>query len=124
MISSIKFIDTNLFVRRWDDQKIEDFIDALNPEEYCTSVLVLIETYHKLQSRHFTENFDYIRSLMGVLTVFDIIQDDFFNAIKNPLDIDINDRVHLAVMKRNNINTIISYDTDFDKEKSMVREEL
>lgn len=124
MTSTIKFIDANIFIRRWSDPAVEHFINFLEPEEYCTSVLVLIEAYHHLQKRNFTGTFGYLRTIMGTIKVYDIIQDDLFSAIKNPLPIRINDRIHIAVMKRNNIQTIISYDTDFDKEKEIRREEV
>jgi len=61
---------------------------------------------------------------MGAIKVYDILQDDFFNAIKNTLNININDKIHLAVMKRNNIHTIVSFDRDFDKDGTIVREEI
>lgn len=124
MISLIKFIDTNVFIKRWTDTTVEGFFNNLEPENYCTSVLVLIEVHHKLEKKRVKSAFQFIRSIMGVVKVFDVTQDDLFNAIKNPLDVHINDKIHIAVMKRNNIQTIVSYDTDFDKEKGIRREEV
>ena len=118
----IRFVDANIFIRRWSDPKIEQFVNSLCREEYATSVLVLAEVHHKL--KHFTEIFEYIRNIMGTLTVYDVTQEDFFNAMKSNLDININDKLHLAVMKRNNIRTITSFDTDFDRDKTIVREEV
>ena len=42
----------------------------------------------------------------------------------NPLEININDRIHIAVMRNNDVNTIISFDKDFDRDKTIKREEL
>lgn len=36
----------------------------------------------------------------------------------------INDKIHTAAMKNNGLNTIISYDKNFDKDKTIKREEL
>lgn len=124
MTSSIKFIDANVFVHRWDDPRIEEFINSLHRDHYCTSVLVLIETYYKLKQKNFTKVFEYIRSIMGTITVYDTTQEDLFNAMKSSLDVNINDKVHIATMKRNNITSIVSFDTDFDKDKGIVREEV
>lgn len=118
----IKFIDANIFIRRWSDPKIEHFVNSMQRDECCTSVLVLAEVYHKL--RHFTEIFEYLRNILGTITVYDVTQEDFFNAMKSNLNININDKVHLAVMKRNNIITIVSFDRDFDKDKTIGREEV
>jgi len=124
MISMVKFIDANIFIQRWSNPQIAAFLNTLNPEEHATSVLVLAEVYDKMELKKLTHAFSYIRGLMGALTVFPIIQDDLFWAIKNPLPLRINDRLHLAVMKRNNVQVLISYDADFDHDKSMIREEL
>ena len=61
---------------------------------------------------------------MGSIQIFDVTQNDLFNAIKNPINIDINDKIHIEVMKNNNINTIISFDKDFDKDRTVIREEI
>ena len=120
----IKFIDANIFIGRWDNPKAEQLTNLLDREQHCTSVLVLIEVEHKLRKKKVENIFDYIRGIMGSIPVFDVIQEDLFNALKNNLNIDINDKIHIAVMKRNNIHNIISLDRDFDKEKSIQREEL
>ena len=61
---------------------------------------------------------------MGSITVYEFTKDDLFNAIKNSSDLNINDKIHIEVMKRNNVNVIISFDKDFDREKTIKREEL
>lgn len=124
MISMIKFIDTNIFIERWSNPKVKEFTDFLNREEHCTSVLVLAEVYHKLKLKNIKNIFDYIRGVMGAINVYDFTKNDLFNAIKNPSDLNINDKVHIEIMKRNNVDTIISFDKDFDREKTIIREEL
>jgi len=124
MISMIKFIDTNVFIERWTNKKAEELINNLNPDEHCTSVLVLAELFHKLKKKGVKNNYDYVKTIMGSLKVYEINQSDLFNAIKNPIDIDINDRINIEVMKRNGIINMISYDKDFDKDKTIIREEL
>lgn len=119
-----KFIDANIFIERWSNPKAEKFTESLQREEHYTSVLVLAEVYHKLQKKKVTLIFEYIRNIMGAIEIFDVTQDDIFTAMKSNLEININDRIHIATMKRNNIHTIISFDTDFDKDKSIRREEL
>ena len=118
-----KFVDSNIFIRRWDDKHVEDFIDSIEFGEYCTSVLVLSEVHHKLSKKNIKGAFKYIRNLMGSLVVHDFVKGDIFNAMKNPCNIGINDKIHIEIMKRNNINTIISYDKDFDQVKTIKREE-
>ena len=124
MISTIKFIDANIFILRWSNSIIKEFIDSLSIEKYCTSVLVLAEVYHKLKQKNIENVFDYIKGIMGTIKVYDFTQQELFDAIKNPLDININDKIHIAVMKNNNINTIISYDNGFDKDRMIKREEV
>ncbi len=123
MTSTTKFIDANIFIERWDNPKARQFIDDLDSESYCTSVLVLAEVYHKLQKKGVKNSFGYIKAIMGAIKVHDIMQTDLFNAMKNPLDININDKIHLEVMCRNGIDSIVSFDKDFDKDKSSTREE-
>lgn len=123
MISMAKFIDANVFIERWGNQKARHLIDNLDPESHCTSVLVLAEVYHKLQKRGVKNSFEYIRTIMGTIKVHELTQNDLFNAMKSPLDISINDKIHTEVMRRNNITAIISFDRDFDKDKTLTREE-
>ncbi len=118
-----KFIDANIFIERWSNSNAKEFIDNLSNGDYATSVLVLSEVYYKLEKKKIKNNFEYLRIIMGAVTVFDITQNDFFEAMKNPLQININDKIHLATMKRNNIKTIMSYNKDFDKDKTISREE-
>lgn len=124
MTYTIKFIDANIFILRWSDQKVKEFIDSLSFGDYCTSVLVLAEVHHKLKQKNIENVFEYIRGIMGTIKVYDFRQQDLFDAVKNPLDMSINDKIHIAVMKNNNIGTIISYDKSFDKDKAIRREEL
>lgn len=124
MIYMIKFIDANIFIERWSNQKAEKFLDNLNREEYCTSILVLTEVYHKLTKKNIKNTFDYIRTIMGMIRVHEITQEDLFNAAKSPIEMNINDKIHIAVMKRNSIKTIVSFDTDFDNDKTIIREEI
>ncbi|MBS3139139.1 type II toxin-antitoxin system VapC family toxin [Candidatus Woesearchaeota archaeon] len=118
-----KFIDANIFIERWNNPRVRELIDNLRREEYCTSVLVLTEVYHKLKKKNVKNAFEYVRNIMGVIKVYDIITDDLFNAIKSTLEININDKIHIATMKRNGLSIIISYDTDFDRDKTITREE-
>jgi predicted nucleic acid-binding protein len=120
----IKFIDANIFIRRWSDEKAREFINRLDREKYCTSVLVLSEVYHKLKKKNVENIFEYLKTILSAITVHDYTQNDLFNAIKSSLDININDKIHIEVMKRNNIQTIISFDKDFDRDKTLKREEL
>ncbi|MBI2143570.1 type II toxin-antitoxin system VapC family toxin [Candidatus Woesearchaeota archaeon] len=124
MTSTIKFIDANIFILRWSNPRIKEFIDSLSAEEHCTSVLVLAEVYHKLMQKNVENVFNYIRGIMGTITIYDFTQEELFDAMKNPLDIGMNDKTHIAVMKNSNINTIISFDKDFDRDKTIRREEL
>lgn len=119
----IKFIDANVFIERWNNPRAKEFIDKLDKSDYGTSVLVLSEVHHKLEKKKIKNIFEYIRTIMGAITIFEVTPTDFFDAMKNPLQININDKIHLAVIKRNNIQTIISYDKDFDKDKTISREE-
>ena len=120
----IKFIDANIFIERWSNPKAEEFTNSLNSENHCTSVLVLAEVYHKLKQKNIKNIFDYIRGIMGTIKVYEFIRNDLFNAIKNPLDLNINDKIHIEIMKRNKVLTIVSYDEDFDRVKTIIREEL
>lgn len=124
MTSTTKFIDANIFILRWGNPKVKEFIDSLNREEHCTSVLVLAEVYHKLKQKKIENVFNYIRGILGTIKVYDFTQDELFEAIKNPLEININDKIHIAVMKNNDISTVISFDKDFDMDKTIKREEL
>ena len=124
MTSTIKFIDANIFIERWNNPYVREFINNLDSTKHCTSVLVLTEVYHKLHKRKIRTAFEYIRTIMGSIQIFDVTQNDLFNAIKNPINIDINDKIHIEVMKNNNINTIISFDKDFDKDRTVIREEI
>ncbi len=119
----IKFIDANVFVRRWEDPACKRFLDAVNQDRFCTSVLALSEAHHKLERLGVKHVFEYVRDIMGLITVYNVLQDDLFSAMKNPLNMPINDKLHLAVMKRNFVDTIVSYDKDFDKDKTITREE-
>lgn len=120
----MKFVDANIFIERWiNNLKAEDLINNLNSEEYCTSVLVLSEVYNKLTKKNVSHAFEYLREIMGAITVFDITQADLFKAISNTIPISINDKIHIAVMKRHDVSIIISYDKDFDKEKTLQRME-
>ncbi len=118
-----KFIDTNIFIERWGNERVRQFTESLNREENCTSVLVLTEVYHKLSKKKIKNIFEYVRAIMGAIKVHDILQEDLFNAMKNPIDVSINDKIHIAVMKRNKIQTLVSFDGGFDQDKTIEREE-
>lgn len=118
-----KFIDANIFIRRFNDPKVKEFTNQLNRDEHCTSVLVLAETYHKLKKYNVENTFGFFRTIMGAVEILDVTQSDFFLALTSNLDININDKIHIATMKRNSISTIISFDKDFEKEKTILREE-
>lgn len=118
-----KFIDTNIFIERWSNKNAKELTDNLDREKHCTSVLVLAEVYHKLKNKRIMNVFEYIRSIMGAITIYDFTKMDLFNGIKSKLDISVNDKINIAVMNRNSIRTIISYDRDFDKEKTIIRED-
>ena len=60
---------------------------------------------------------------MGTIQIFDVEKGDFFRAMSLGQSLQINDNIHVEVMKRNNITTIISYDKDFDAIKKITREE-
>ena len=122
MTSMIKFIDANVFIRRWDDSKVRAFVDSLEENEYATSTLVLTEVFHKLSKKKIQTSFEYVRSIMGAIRVFDVTQSDLFNAMKSSFEININDKIHIQTMKRHGINTIISFDKDFDRDKTIRRE--
>ena len=124
MTSTTKFIDANIFTLRWSNPKVKEFIDSLNREEHCTSVLVLAEVYYKLKQKKVENVFNYIRGILGTIKIHYFTQEELFEAIKSPLEININDKIHIAVMKKNNINTVISFDKDFDRDKTIKREEL
>ena len=121
-----KFIDANIFLLRWESRQVEQFIDSLKGDEHCTSVLVLTEVYHKLRQKNVSAQtaFSYIRGIMGTIKILDFTQEDLFDALRNQLEINVNDKVHISVMKNNGIGTIISYDKDFDRDKTTRREEL
>jgi len=118
-----KFIDANIFIERWTNLKAKEFLDKLDRELHSTSVLVLAEVAHKLKQKNIKSSFEYLRNIMGAIKVHDITQEELFNALKQQLDININDKIHIATMKSHQCNTIISYDTDFDKDKTIKREE-
>lgn len=124
MTSIIKFIDANVFIERWSNPKAEQLTNSLNREKHCTSVLVLAEVYHKLKLKNIKNIFEYIRGIMGSIRVYDFTQQNLFDAIKNPSDISINDKIHVSIMKNNSIDTIISFDKGFDRDKTIKREEL
>jgi len=120
----IKFIDANIFIEACINDETDDFLRNLDREKHCTSVLVLAEVYHKLKKKNVKNIFEYLRTIMGAISIHNFTQDDFFSAIKNLSELNINDKAHIEVMKRNKIDTIISFDTDFDREKTIKREEL
>lgn len=122
MTSTIKFIDANIFIERWSNERAKKLTDSLDREKHCTSVLVLAEVYHKLTKKNIENTFEYIRTIMGAINVYDFTQSDLFEAVKSKAEMNINDRIHIATMKRNNIYTIISFDGDFDKDKTIIRE--
>src|SRR3989344_9698793 len=103
MICMTKFIDANIFVRRFNDPKVMEFTNRLNREEHCTSILVLAETYHKLKKNNVENVFSFFRTIMGAVEILDVTQSDFFLALTSNLEINVNDKIHIATMKRNNI---------------------
>ncbi len=117
-----EFVDANIFIERWTNSKAEKYLDELGDNQ-CTSVLVLTEVFHKLNKKNISNAFQYLRQIMGVIEVYDITKNDLFNAMKNKIDININDKIHIEVMKRNNVVEIVSYDKDFDKDKIIIRKE-
>ncbi|HII71268.1 TPA: type II toxin-antitoxin system VapC family toxin [Candidatus Woesearchaeota archaeon] len=119
--STIRFIDANIFLSRWDDAAARDYLETLDPEKDYTSVTVLGEVYHVLTRKGVDDVFRLIRRLMAMTTVLEVTQDDLFNAVKNPIDIEINDKISIAVMRRNGIDTILSYDKGFDQDKTIKR---
>ena len=123
MTYTTKFIDANIFIERWTNPAARELTDSLDADEHHTSVLVLTEVYHKLARKGVRTAFDYVRAIMGAAKVHDTNQNDLFNAMKNPVQMNINDKIHLEVMMRNGISTIISYDKDFDRDKRVRREE-
>lgn len=123
MISTNKFIDANIFIERWTNPKAREFIDHLDHEHHFTSVLVLTEVYHKLMKKNIRHAFEYLRTIMGAIKVHEVTPNDLFNAMKDQTEMNINDKIHSAVMRRNNLITIVSFDTDFDRDKTLRREE-
>ena len=120
----MKFIDANVFIYRWNNPKVKEFVDSLEPGHYATSVLVLAEVYHKLRILKIDASESYCREIMGIIKVLDITQNDFFWALRSDLQIPINDRIHIATMKHHGLSTIISFDKDFDQDKTIIREEV
>ena len=114
-ISTLNFIDANIFLERWSNVKAASFLDKLDPSIHCTSVLVLSEVSYTMQNKRVEKVFECIRDIMGCVKVYDLCQVDLFNALKNPVDISFNDKLHIEVMKRNGVSTIVSYDKDFDE---------
>ena len=97
MISTTKFVDSNIFIERWSNEKAREFTDSLDREKHCTSVLVLAEVYHKLNKKNVENVFDFIRGIMGSIRVFNFTQQDLFDAIKSIADMNINDRINIAI---------------------------
>ena len=122
MTSMTKFVDANIIIRSWSDEAAEKLLDSFNKNEHATSVLALAEAYHKLEKKGIKDLFEFFRELLAGMEVFDITLEDFFNAIKNDLPLSINDRLHIEVMKRNDVRAIISYDKDFDHVPTITRE--
>ena len=123
MTSTTKFIDTNIFIERFSNPLAKNLTDHLDPEKHFTSVLVLSELYHKLQQKRIMSISSYIKGIMSAIRVEPITQNDLFNAMRNNSMLEINDRIHLEVMKRNNAHVIVSYDKGFDADPIIEREE-
>ncbi|MBI2139456.1 type II toxin-antitoxin system VapC family toxin [Candidatus Woesearchaeota archaeon] len=117
-----KFVDANIIIDSWSDPAVKKLVSEFNKEEYATSVLALAEAYHKLQKKGIENLFELFRELLANITVYDVSIGDFFNAIKSNAPLSINDKLHIEVMKRHDISTIISFDKDFDKVKTITRE--
>ncbi len=83
----------------------------------------MTEVVHVLERKGAENIFQYIRTLLFGTTVLEITQDDLFRALSNPAAIKVNDRINIQIMKRNNIDTILSFDKGFDKDKTIKREE-
>ncbi len=124
MTSMTKFVDANVIIGSWSDPAAENLMGALNKETHATSVLALAEAYRKLQKKGIGNLFEFFRELLANMAVYDVSIGDFFNAIKSNVQLSINDKMHIEVMKRNTISTIISFDKDFDKVNTITREEL
>lgn len=128
------FIDANIFIHAalGRDKKAEECRNFLKKVESGeqnshTSVLVLEEALKAIS--HFrgeSPSVEVINRFLRIknLTVLALAKEDLecsFEFFKKSLD--VHDSLHLAIMKKQGITTILSYDKDFDSIKGIKRVE-
>ena len=128
------FIDANIFImaslgRDKQSQKCRDFLARVESGEQksVTSVLVMAEALKIIGSRIGHEKaLPNVRRMMQIqnLLIENVLTQtlensfEFFGLGMQPMD-----SLHLAVMKKHGISTILSYDKDFDSIKGIKRVE-
>lgn len=124
------FLDTTfivgLFVSndQWHSQAAEIYKKIKN-ERLVISKLVIAETItvlkNKLETKDISEIYKSIPRLFDVIddsNLFDNAMDEF---IKYDSKISFFDAMYVYIMKKENINEIISFDSDFDRVNGIIR---
>ncbi|KXB06145.1 hypothetical protein AKJ53_01205 [candidate division MSBL1 archaeon SCGC-AAA382F02] len=120
------FVDANIFLYAIQghpefgktSKKVLKRIDE--NEEAVTSVITLAEVCWWLEKhKQISKIQEQIKLILSIfnLNIVQITQEDFLNGAEliRELDIDFNDCLNLAVMRRLGIGKIYSNDSDFDK---------
>ncbi|MFH1307134.1 MAG: type II toxin-antitoxin system VapC family toxin [Candidatus Micrarchaeota archaeon] len=126
------FIDTNIFVGAYcsfdkKGGKCRNFLRCIESGEQnsSTSVLVLDETLKTLSNLSGEKRaISAVNKILEIsnLEVFAVDKEDFENCLEYfKQSMDVHDSLHLAVMKKNGIKAILSYDKDFDLAKGIKR---
>lgn len=128
------FIDANVFITYYLDrgkegERARQLIKKLTGGEQnaATSALVINEVCHIVMQRDGLGPVEKVHQQLtsmpnlSILAVDDRITRLSIEFMRNGLG--VSDAFHAATMKTNNISTICSFDKDFDKVKSIKRQE-
>ena len=124
------FLDTTfivgLFVSndQWHSQSVEIY-EKIKNDELFISKLVIAETItilkNKLDTKEISEIYRTIYHIFNVVedsNYFDKAMEEF---VKYDSNISFFDAMYVFIMKKENINEIISFDSDFDRVDGIVR---
>ena len=128
------FIDANIFVAYYinkgkDGERARQFLKKVadGGQNAATSALVINEVCHFFMERAEFSQVEKVHQQLtsipnlSILAVDDRITRLSIDFMRNGLG--VSDAYHAATMKINNISTICSFDTDFDKAKGIKRQE-
>jgi len=115
----MKFIDSNIIAHAFYDNPLREHCKNVLQKEGVINTICLIETFNVLE--RITNRERALRCVKSIfkshLTVIDVDIKLLFEALKRSQKYKLNfyDLVHYTTAIINNCESIITYDTDFDK---------